>query len=270
MENRSYYVFFLIVSLSLLAFLTNSSIALSSPSNHFVKLANNSSQENNGFSNNTDIPEVVSSHPCVINYTYKDLCNNSDTIVIGTVKRIQSKWNTIDGKQPNDTTTSFIYTDNIINVEKYLKNPLTSKEILVRTIGGTVGNISRTDDLEANFKVGEKVLLFLYKDDFSNDVSSEPSFSVTDFYKGKFTLTDDGKATVLLDNTTTTLAELLSVINQTENITNYSVTAKNEVTLGKQEGNLNSTPKSKNAPFLRPMWVLAVMLVVVVILRKNN
>jgi hypothetical protein len=87
-----------------------------------------------------------------------------------------------------------------------------------------------------------------------------------------------------LDNTTT-LAELLSTINQTENMTNYSatstinqnenltshsVTATNEVTLGKQEGNLNSTLKSKNAPFLNPMWAIAVMLIVVVFLRKTN
>jgi hypothetical protein len=298
MGNSSNYVAFLFVTLSLLTLnalalyspstadsklLNNSSIALSDPSNHLENLEKNSSQENNGLSNDTDI-FVYHSHPAVINYTYEDLCNKSDTIVIGTVKRIHSRWGTIDGKL-HDPTTNFIYTDNIINVETYLKNPLTSKEILVSTMGGTVGNISRIWCLEANFKIGEKVLLFLYKNNFTNDVSSEPSFLVTDYYLGKFTLTDDGKATILLDNTSTTLAELLNVINQTENRTNYSVTstinqtenrtnysvtAMNEVAPGNQEGNINSTMKSKNAPFLSPVWVIAVVFFVVVFLRKIN
>jgi hypothetical protein len=176
MGNSSNYVVLLIVTLSLLALnalalygpsidysklLNNSSILLSNPSQSFGKLAINSSQENNELSNDTDIL-VFSSHPCVINYTYKDLCNHSDTIVIGTVKRIQSKWNTIDGKL-HDPTTNFIYTDNIISVEKYLKNPLTSKEILVRTISGTVGNISRQSCLEANLKLVRRFCSFYTK-----------------------------------------------------------------------------------------------------------
>lgn len=68
--------------------------------------------------------------------------NHSDRIVIGTVKELRP---------------SFEYTDVVISVDEWLKNPLPRNEITVRTERGTnaftVG--------AANFSVGEKALLML-------------------------------------------------------------------------------------------------------------
>ena len=137
----------------------------------------------------------------LVAYTYEDLNNYSDTVIIGTVKEIlPSKWNTADGKQPDKTaaeleSSDIIYTDIIINVDKCLKNPLSSNEVTVRVIGGTVGNVSLTTDEESNFKLGEKVLLYLKEDTYcdTKNVGSD-HFVTTGHVQGKFTLTADGKA----------------------------------------------------------------------------
>jgi hypothetical protein len=44
--------------------------------------------------------------------------------------------------------------------------------------------------------------------------------------------------------------------------------AENTVTVGKQEGESNTTQKSKNTPFISPIWVLTVVLGVVVYVKK--
>lgn len=71
--------------------------------------------------------------------------NNSDRIIIGTVKELRP---------------SFEYTDVIISVDEWLKNPLPRNEITVRTERGTVALTVGA----ANFSVGEKVLLMLNDD----------------------------------------------------------------------------------------------------------
>jgi hypothetical protein len=50
-----------------------------------------------------------------IHYIHEELSRHSDTIVIGTVKEIfPSRWNTIDGNQPNKTITELNPTDELI------------------------------------------------------------------------------------------------------------------------------------------------------------
>ena len=128
-----------------------------------------------------------------------------------------------------------IYTDIVVSVDEYLKNPLSSKEVIVRVTGGTIGNFSMTTDAEPSFNTGEKVLLYLSKDDnpSTKDIGPE-HFIVTDFHRGKYTLTEDGKATTPDENTT--LDELLSTINQTVNKTNDTGMSDNTETASKQEG----------------------------------
>jgi len=139
-----------------------------------------------------------SSSYLILNHT--ELSNKSDTIVIGTVKEIlPSKWNSVDGKKPSGkvqfSPQTFIYTDVLINVDEYVKNPLSSKEIIVRVEGGTVGNDTLVTDSQPTFQPGEKVLLYLIKGENpdANDKGAE-HFRVTGSLQGKFTLTDDGKA----------------------------------------------------------------------------
>ena len=282
MRNITKYGIFLVGIISLL---TLNVSALSNPSNDSNKLENNSDQIT-GFGMDVNF----------IHYTHEELSNYSDTIVIGTVKEIlPPRWNTVDGKQPNKPLTEIdhlndtIYTDIVISVDEYLKNPLSSNEVIIRSIGGTTENISMTSDAEPSFKTGEKVLLYLSKDDdpSTKDIGPE-HFIVTDYYEGKFTLTDDGKAighveTTTLDELliiddgkaighveTTTLDELLSTINQTANKTNDTGMSNNTGTTGQQEGNSNSAPESKTAPFIRSLWALATVIGAVSYVRKTK
>jgi hypothetical protein len=103
----------------------------------------------------------------------------------------------------------FICTDIVISVDKYLKNPLSSKKVIVRTVGGAVGKVSMKSDVEPSFKLGEKVLLCLSKDTTPYTVGPE-HFMVFGSSQGKFTLTDDGKATTPTEKTT--LDKLLSIL----------------------------------------------------------
>lgn len=149
---------------------------------------------------NNDMPLYSESSASLVSLNSEELSNNSYTILIGTVKEIKpSKWNSVDGKKPNGIDSfsleHLIYTDIIISVDKYLKNPLPSKEVTVRVDGGTVGNDTYEAMYEPSFKANEKVLLYLVEDvtNRTKDISPE-HFKVTGYMQGKFTLTDNGKA----------------------------------------------------------------------------
>lgn len=261
MRTITKYGIFLVGIISLL---TLNVSALSDPSNDSVKLENNSDEITFGMNVN------------VVQCTHEELRDYSDTIVIGIVKEIlPPKWNTIDGKQPNKPLTEIdrlndtIYTDIVISVDEYLKNPLSSNEVIVRSIVGTIGNISMTSDAEPSFKNGEKVLLYLSKDDNpgTKDIGPE-HFIVTGYFQGKFTLTDDGKAIGYVENTT--LDELLSTINKTANKTNDKKMSDNTGIAGQQEGNSNSTPESKSAPFIGSLWALATVIGAFMYVKKTK
>lgn len=164
-----------------------------------IKLANNTSQDSAKLVNNEE-PLSGNADSSLIELSHEELSKNSDTIVIGTVKEIlPSKWNSIDGKKPSENVTfsphNVIYTDITINVDKYIKNPLSSKEVRVRVEGGTVGNDTLKSDSEPSFEIGENVLLYLMKDDNPGTKDISPDhFIVTGCLQGKYRLTDDGKA----------------------------------------------------------------------------
>lgn len=261
MRNITKYGIFLFGIISLL---TLNVLALPNSSNDSVKLENNSDEITFGMCVN------------VAQCTHEDLRDYSDTIVIGTVKEIlPPKWNTIDGKQPNKPLTEIdrlndtIYTDIVISVDEYLKNPLSSNEAIVRSIVGKIGNVSMTSDAEPSFKNGEKVLLYLSKDDNpgTKDIGPE-HFIVTGYFQGKFTLTNDGKAIGYAENTT--LDELLSTINQTDKKTNDTGKSDNTETAGQQKGNSSSTLELKTAPFIGSLWAFALVIGAVSYVRKTK
>jgi hypothetical protein len=263
-----------ILLVGILSLQTINVLALSNSSNDTIKLENNSSMDNITPANISDDLTVFSMNVNFIHYTTEELSNHSDTILIGTVKEIlPSKWNTIDGKQPNkplteiDLLNDIIYTDVVVSVNEYLKNPLSSDEVIVRITDGTIGNVSVTSDAEPKFGKGEQVLLYLSND--TNPATKEigpEHFVVTDFYEGKFTLTDNGKALGFIENTT--LVELISIINQTVNKTNDTGMSDNKGTVSKQEENSISTQESKSAPFISSVWVLATLLGAVAYVRR--
>lgn len=154
---------------------------------------------------------------CLPYMSHEDLSNESDVILMGNIKEIlPSKWNTPDGERPTDVIedldqNDLIYTDIVVNVDQYLKNPFSEKEVIVRTIGGNDGYICMSVNYEPSFKMDEKVLLYLREDTYAatRDVGFE-HFVVTGGMQGKFTLNDDGKAVGWSE--TISLNELLETI----------------------------------------------------------
>jgi hypothetical protein len=186
-------VFFGAVSLIMLG-----ALALSG-SQDGIKQVNSPLQENNKLTNN-NMPLYSEASASLVPLNSEELSNNSYTILIGTVKEINpSKWNSVDGKRPNGIDSfsmeHLIYTDIIISVDKYLKNPLSSKEVTVRVDGGTVGNDTYEAMYEPSFNSNEKVLLYLTKDATNRTKNISPEhYRVTGCMQGKFTLTHNGEA----------------------------------------------------------------------------
>lgn len=144
----------------------------------------------------------------------KELFTNSETIVIGKVKEtLPSKYGDKTSKDTDFGPSHVIYTDIIISVDKYLKNPLSTNEVRVRVAGGTIGDDSLTMEDEPTFKTGENVLLYLTKDTSPATQDIGPDhFVVTGLLQGKFTLTDDGKA--VRPGETVSQDELLGTIKE--------------------------------------------------------
>ncbi|AKB19217.1 MULTISPECIES: hypothetical protein [unclassified Methanosarcina] len=153
----------------------------------------------------------------VLNNSY--LANKSDVIVIGEVKEILSgKWTTVDGKRPTIVYDERIYTDVIIGVEEYLKNPQPSEEITVRVMGGKVGEDRVIVTDEAEFEPGKKVLLFLTTEDpFTKNLGGE-HFRVTSWAHGKFEIVDDHaiRPKVMEEYQNISLRELREVIQESK------------------------------------------------------
>ena len=254
-----------------------------------IKLENNYSSQA-GIKPENNSCEPIDINICIdfILYNHEELIEYSDTIVIGTVKEIlPSRWNTKDGKHPGKSTAELDYfddticTDIVISVDEYLKNPLPSREVIVRVVGGTVGRVSVTTDADPSFNNSEKVSLYLCEDTSHATKDIGPKhFIVTDFYRGKYTLTEDGRAITPDENTT--LDELLNTINQTNNkaniteilnnpiISNDPEASNNTEKTDKQEVNSSSTLESENVPFISSFWALAGLIGAVLIVRHRN
>ena len=59
---------------------------------------------------------------------------------------------------------SKIWTYMEVEVGEFLKNPQLSRNLAIKSMGGTVGNIGSVVEDSPLFKEGDRVLLFLYKD----------------------------------------------------------------------------------------------------------
>jgi hypothetical protein len=165
--------------------------------------------------------------------------NNSDRIVIGIVSDIEVR---------------DYYTNNTITVDEWLYNPLPEKTIIVRTNTGT--NVSQED--EAQFTQNESVLLML------NDQRPDKGvFRMSLGFAGKHPVSDRDAVIRELQAQGKWKGD-----GQAGNQTNETGIAESTRTVGKQEGNSNSTQKSNSTPFISSFWVLAIVLVAVKYVRK--
>jgi len=115
----------------------------------------------------------------VVKKSIEELTYEADSILIGEVKRIESRWN-------KDRT--LIYTYVTISVRKYTKalpSMKEIKEITVKVPGGEVGGIGLKVSDAPEFRKGEEVFLFLR-------IEKLPILKVAGLFQGKYTI-EDGK-----------------------------------------------------------------------------
>jgi hypothetical protein len=100
----------------------------------------------------------------VVKMSLEDLSREASSIVVGEVTDMQSQWE--DGN---------IYTDVTISVERYIKGA-GGKEVTIKVLGGTVGDITQWVSDVPDFQIGERTLIFLRND------------QVVGWHQGKFAI----------------------------------------------------------------------------------
>ena len=119
---------------------------------------------------------ILGTHPgyaTMLKMSVEDLARQADTIVVGTVARQESAW---------DTQHTAIYTDVTVVVERVLAGTSVDT-VTLRIAGGTVGGMGMRTSNDPVFRDGERVIVFL-------DTTAVPS-SVVGMQQGKFTVKDD-------------------------------------------------------------------------------
>ncbi len=117
------------------------------------------------------------------------LTKNSKGIIIGKVKNILPSQKSVN-KQTGD---SVIFTDYSISVEKSLKDTL-GNEVIIRLPGGTIGEgknkVTTIAEDMPEFKVGEKVLVFLSKGTDGFFDLPDGYYTAEGWFQGKYEITD--------------------------------------------------------------------------------
>ncbi len=116
----------------------------------------------------------------VIKKSIQELTYEADSILIGKVKGIESRWN---------KEKTLIYTYVTVSVTEYIKRISEKeelKEIIVKVLGGKVGDIGLKVSDTPEFIEDEEVFLFLR-------IEELPIFRVAGLFQGKYTI-EDGKA----------------------------------------------------------------------------
>ena len=134
--------------------------------------------------NQEEIPFMVESHGEYAFRTSNQLVEDSDLVIIGTAKKVESaRWGTLDGKMPEgvilvkskDKNVPYesvtlnlkpgetVYTDTIFEVSEVYKGQIASKEVIVRTIGGTVDGLQFKSGYSEDYQIEKEYMLFLGK-----------------------------------------------------------------------------------------------------------
>ncbi len=130
------------------------------------------------------------------------LARNSNGIVMGKVKNILLSNKSIN-KNTGDTV---VFTDFVVSVDKSLKGNL-KDEVVIRLPGGTVGDeknkLTVIAEDSPDFKMGEKVLVFLSKGTDGFFDLPEGHYTVEGWFQGKYEIVDKNaknvKKTIPLD-----------------------------------------------------------------------
>lgn len=185
--------------------------------------------------------------------------NNSDRVVIGTVS----------GIDVYDTYT--IYT---ITVNEWLYNPLPSGENSIK-VKSRVGSHLSVED-EAEFTKNESVLLMLQNGDQKNQ-----TYHVTFGFLGKHLVSDrgavmkalkaQGKIEIETQPANETIVGYPAIITETQKPTsNPQLLEELEKENTTKNTTENTTVYIDKAPFVRPVWVVAIMLIAIIYARRQK
>jgi len=113
----------------------------------------------------------------------QEIVSQSDGVVVGTVE----KTDVIKAPSTIRVGKDDIVTKATISVEKYLFNPknLTGNEIVIQTIGGTIGNQSMASDDTQVLKNGQRIVAFLRQ-------TKDGTFTIFGGRQGEYTINEDG------------------------------------------------------------------------------
>lgn len=134
------------------------------------------------------LPQETVSYPEYIKMDLVELATESDIIVLGTVKKVlptvREKPVVVIGEKAAEEAEKrgvkrftivrdekaakevekeekWIYTDKVVEVDEYIKNPQKQNVVIVREEGGEIDNKTWMIAGQKNLKVGDKVILFL-------------------------------------------------------------------------------------------------------------
>jgi hypothetical protein len=107
--------------------------------------------------------------------TNAQLTTSSRVILLGDVQSVKSQW---------DDTDQNIYSYVKIHVSRILKGHLRAEQIVVKQLGGTVGDDSAVVFGAPDFRAGQRVLLFL-------NTSSDGTLRTAHLFMGKYDIVDD-------------------------------------------------------------------------------
>jgi len=111
----------------------------------------------------------------MVRKSIEELTSQADSILIGKVEKIESRWN---------EEKTLIYTYVTISVKQYTKALSGAgevQEIIIRVRGGEVGDIGLRVSDTPQFREGEEVFLFLRMEEV-------PVFLVAGLFQGKYTI----------------------------------------------------------------------------------
>jgi len=108
----------------------------------------------------------------------KNMSEKADIIITGRVTQQTSSWN---------EDNSRIYTNATIQVDEYLKGNNNESSVVVRYLGGEVGDVGELYSHMPRFEDKEEVLVFLTKDGQSSN------YKVFNGADGKINIVDDQK-----------------------------------------------------------------------------
>ncbi|MDR2945062.1 MAG: hypothetical protein LBU81_08330 [Methanosarcinales archaeon] len=136
--------------------------------------------------NGSEIFPIPSEEGLYPEYTYKELTEISDLIVMGQfISFEEAKWTTSDGKQPDGVkitknvdsegyeyidfildTSESIYTDSVFQINEYFKGKADSDKIVIRFYSGIVGMLQAGDNKGLNadeYTENKPVVFYLTK-----------------------------------------------------------------------------------------------------------